>query len=414
MSSEQRPAFDKEAIYNRILSAIDAQRETILAVGDEIHANPELGMEEVKAQKLLTETISKYGYEVERGTGGIGTAFKAVRGGKGSGRAIAFLAEYDALPVLGHACGHNLIASSNLAAAIGLGSVIAELGGEVMLIGTPAEENKGGKVIMIEHGAFDDVDVSFSSHHAGDVSGVPTEAPDGTCLAVSPRIFKYYGKTAHAALDPHNGINALNAVIHLFTGIDALRQHVTPDVRIHGIITHGGDAPNVVPEYAEAYFMFRGASRATVDAITEKAVKIAEGAALMTGARLEVDDTEPDYDDMVPNYTLGKVLQGHLADAGLEERPTQAEKPRATGPAPYSTDLGNISRKMPTAAINFAISTVPIPGHSIEVVEGSISEMGRENAIATGKALALAAADLLMDPDLYAEVKAEFAATAGS
>ncbi len=414
MTSEQRPAFDKFAIYERILAAIENQRDVILAVGDEIHANPELGMAEFKAQKLLTETIAGYGYEVERGSGGIETAFKAIRGGKGSGPAIAFLAEYDALPGLGHACGHNLIASSNLAAAIGLGAVIAELGGEVMLIGTPAEENKGGKVIMIENGAFDDVAISFSSHHAGDVSGVATEAPDGTCLAVSPRIFKYYGRTAHAAMDPHNGINALNAVIHLFTGIDAMRQHVTPDVRIHGIITHGGDAPNVVPEYAEAYFMFRGASRATVDAIVAQAVRVAEGASLMTGARLEVDDTEPDYDDMVPNYTLGRLLQGHLADGGLEERPAFANKPRATGPAPYSTDLGNVSRKMPTAAVNFAISTVPIPGHSIQVVEGSMSALGRENAIATGKAMALAAADLLMDAELLAVVKAEFASPTAS
>ncbi|MGB3305105.1 MAG: amidohydrolase [Thermomicrobiales bacterium] len=413
LANEVKPAFDADAIHARILEAIDREQETILAVADEIHANPELGMEEFKAQKLLTETIARYGFEVERGTGGIGTAFKAIRGGKGSGPAIAFLAEYDALPGLGHGCGHNLIAGSNLAAVIGLGAVIAELGGEVMLIGTPAEENKGGKVIMIENGAFDDVDVAFSSHHAGNVSGVPTEAPAGTCLAVSPRIFKYYGRTAHAALDPHNGINALNAVIHLFTGLDALRQHLTPDVRIHGIITHGGDAPNVVPEYAEAYFMFRGASRATVDAVVEQAVRVAEGAALMTGARLEIDDTEPDYDDVVPNYTLGRLLQRHFAAAGLEENPPAEEKPRATGPAAYSTDLGNVSRKMPTAAIDFAISEVPIPGHSMAVVEGSISEMGRANAIATGKALALAAADLLMNPELLAEAQAEFeAATA--
>ncbi|HEU0165703.1 MAG TPA: peptidase dimerization domain-containing protein, partial [Thermomicrobiales bacterium] len=249
------------------------------------------------------------------------------------------------------------------------------------------------------------------SHHAGNINGVPTDEPEGTCLAVSPRIFKFHGRTAHAALDPHNGINALNAVIHLFTGIDALRQHVTPDVRIHGIITKGGVAPNVVPDYAEAYFMFRGATRGKVDEIVEKAVKIAEGAALMTGARLEIDASQPDYDDVLPNYTLGRLLQEKLEPAGLAETPVD-QKPRQTGPAPYSTDLGNVSRKMPTSAVNFAISTVPIPGHSIEVVEGSISDLGRANAIATGKALALAAADLLMNPELYARAKAEFAAAA--
>lgn len=410
MFSDSKPTFDREAIRARIIAAIDRERDVILGVGDEIHANPELGMEEVKASALMTQTISRYGYEVERGTGGISTAFKAIRGGKGSGPAIAFLAEYDALPVLGHACGHNLIASSNLAAAIGLGEVIAELGGEVMLVGTPAEENLGGKVIMIENGAFDDVDFAFSSHHAGHVSGVATEDPEGTCLAVSPRIFKFYGRTAHAALDPHNGINALNAVILLFNGIDAMRQHVTPDVRMHGIVTHGGDAPNVTPEYAEAYFMFRAATRPAVDALIKRAEKIAEGAALMTGARLEIDADHPDYDDVVPSYSLGKSLLSQFDASGLVETPSGADKVKATGPAPYSTDLGNISRKVPTAAVNFAISTTPIPGHSVQVVEGSMSEMGRLNALATGKVLALAAADLLMDEALQEAAKAEFAA----
>ena len=410
MFSDARPAFDREAIYARILAAIDRERDVILGVGDDIHAHPELGMEEVHASTLLTETIARYGYEVERGSGGLPTAFKAVRGGKGSGPAIAFLAEYDALPNLGHGCGHNLIASSNLAAAIGLGEVIAELGGEVMLVGTPAEENLGGKVLMIDNGAFDDIDFAFSSHHAGHVSGVATEAPDGTCLAVSPRKFKYYGRTAHAALDPHNGINALNAVIQLFNGIDALRQHVTPDVRMHGIITKGGDAPNVTPEYAEAYFLFRAATRPAVDALVAKVEKIAEGAALMTGATLEIDADHPDYDDVVPNYTLGKALLAHFGAAGLAETPEGPTNPKATGPAPYSTDLGNVSRKVPTAAVNFAISGTPIPGHSVQVVEGSISEMGRLNALATGKALALAAADLLLVEALLEAAKSEFAA----
>ncbi|HVL23231.1 MAG TPA: amidohydrolase [Thermomicrobiales bacterium] len=403
-----------QQLAGRVAAAIERERETILHVADTIHQNPELGREEHQAAELLATTIATYGFEVERGSGGMDTAFKARKRGKSGGPVIAFLAEYDALPGLGHGCGHNLIAGSNLAAAIGLGEVIGELAGEVQLIGTPAEENYGGKVTMIRNGAFDDVDVALSSHHGGHRTGVAVAFPEGTCLAVTPRIFRYHGKTAHAAMDPHKGINALNAVIHLFTGIDALRQHVTPDVRIHGIITHGGEAPNVVPDFAEAHFLIRGASRAIVNDVIAKVEKIAEGAALMTGARLEIDDTAEEYDDMLPSYRLGNVLRGKFDTAGLVEHPPRSEQPPQAGPAPYSTDLGNVSKVVPTSMVSFAISDVPINGHSQDVVDGSISSFGREQALKTGTVLALGALDVLTQPDLVAALKAEFAAANGA
>ncbi len=281
---------ERDQLADAALAAIDAARETILAVGDEIHAHPELGLEEHRAADLLTRTIADFGFEVERPAGGLETAFVARRRGKGAGPRIAFLAEYDALPGLGHGCGHNLIASSNLAAAIGAGAVIDRLDGEVLLVGTPAEENYGGKVVMIENGAFDDIDVSLSSHHGGHETALPTTYPDGTCLAATGRTYRYHGRTAHAAGEPELGINALNAVIMLFNGIDAMRQHVTPDVRMHGIITDGGEAANVVPDYAAAEFLFRAASREAVDALLERGDAIARAAAEMTGARLEIDD----------------------------------------------------------------------------------------------------------------------------
>jgi amidohydrolase len=401
------------AVAERIVAAIDRERATILHVADTIHQNPELGLEERQAADLLTGTIASYGFAVERGAGGLETAFKARRRGKAGGPVIAFLAEYDALPGLGHGCGHNLIAGSTLAAAIGLGEVIGELAGEVQLIGTPAEENLGGKVTMIRNGAFADVDVALSSHHGGHRTDVALAFPEGTCLAVSPRKFRFHGKTAHAALDPHLGINALNAVIHLFTGIDALRQHVTTDVRIHGIITHGGEAPNVVPDFAEAHFLFRGASRATVDDVVARAVRIAEGAALMTGARLEVDDSAEDYDDMLPSYRLGQVLAGKFDYVGLVAHPPRSERTPPAGPGAYSTDLGNVSKVVPTASVSFAISDVPINGHSRAVVEGSISPFGREQALKTGKILALGALDVLENADLLSELRQEFAAANG-
>jgi amidohydrolase len=395
---------EREQLASDVLAAIDTARETILAVGDDIHAHPELGLEEHYAADLLTSTIATVGFEVERPVGGIETAFIARRSGKGEGPRIAFLAEYDALPGRGHGCGHNLIASSNLAAAIGLGAVIDRLDGEVLLVGTPAEANAGGKVVMIENGAFDDIDVALSSHHGGHEIALPTAYPDGTCLAATGRRYMFHGRTAHAAGEPEQGINALNAVILLFNGIDAMRQHVTPDVRMHGIVTDGGQAVNVVPDYAAAEFLFRAASREGVDALLARGDAIARAAAEMTGATLEIDDSAVGYDDMRPNYALSQLVRDRLATVGLAE----TERPPASGPGAYSTDLGNVSRKMPTTSLTFAISEGPINGHSKEVVAGSISPMGRENALRTGKALALAAADLLADPDRFEQVRAEF------
>jgi amidohydrolase len=398
---------DRNELRERVLKAIEDARQTILDVGDDIHAHPELGMEEHHAHKLLTSTIGSFGFTLDRDAGGLETAFKARKRGQGDGPRIAFLAEYDALPGLGHGCGHNLIASSNLAAAIGIGAVIDEVGGEVLLVGTPAEENYGGKAIMIGNGAFEDIDVALSSHHGGHECELPREYPDGTCLAVSSRRFIFRGQTAHAAADPEKGINALNAVIALFNGIDAMRQHVTPDARIHGIITHGGTAPNVVPDYAVAEFLFRAATREKVNDLVARGEKIAEGAAMMTGARVEIETPAPDYDDMLPSYSLSQIVRDQLETVGLQE----TERAPATGPGAYSTDLGNVSRAVPTSALTFAISEVPINGHSKEVVDGSISEMGRENALRTGKALALAALELLTDEDAYETVRQEFVRT---
>jgi amidohydrolase len=399
---------NRQELYAAVLEAIDRERETILHVADQIHAHPEIAMEERFACELLASTIERYDFSVERQAGGVETAFKAKLRGGSAGPAITFLAEYDALPGLGHGCGHNLIASSNLAAAIGLSAVIEKLPGQVMLIGTPAEEAIGGKVLMIDGGAFDDVDVALSSHHAGDETTVATEPPQGTCLAVEEIRFQYAGKTAHAAADPHEGINALNAVIHLFTGLDALRQHVTTDVRIHGIITDGGRAPNIVPDFAAANFYFRAASKESLATLVERGIAVAEGAAKLTGATLAVSRGIV-YDDVRPSYTLGRLLQSKFAAAGLVEREGANSSRRQTGPGPYSTDLGNVSRRMPTSAIQFAISETPIRGHSTEVVEASISELGRENSIKTGKALALAALELLLDPSLLDAARAEFA-----
>ncbi|MCW5883153.1 MAG: amidohydrolase, partial [Anaerolineae bacterium] len=236
----------------RLLDAIDAQRALIFDVSDQIHAHPELQYQEVFAADLLTRTFEAYGFAVERGVCDMPTAFVARMDSGKPGPTVAFLAEYDALPNLGHGCGHNLIAASTVAAGLGMREVLSDAGGQAIVFGTPAEEGGGGKIPMVNAGLFQGVDAVLMVHHGGDKSRVPTETGTGSCLATSQRQYEFFGQTAHAAHDPWNGINALNAVIHLFLGIDSLRQHIHDTARIHGIITHGGDAPNVVPRYAAA------------------------------------------------------------------------------------------------------------------------------------------------------------------
>jgi amidohydrolase len=238
-------------LRQRIIDAIEAHRDEIIEMSETIRVNPEIGYQEFKSSELLARKIDEQpGFEVEKPLGGLETAFRATRHGRGDGPTVAVLAEYDALPGLGHGCGHNLIAGSGLAAAIGLNAVMDELNGTFEVLGTPAEEGGAGKVRLADAGVFDDVDAALMIHHGGDKTGAPKEYPDGTCLAVAHLDLEYFGQTAHAGMDPYNGRNALNGIIKFFTGVDALRQHVPMETRLHGIITHGGDAANVVPGYA--------------------------------------------------------------------------------------------------------------------------------------------------------------------
>jgi amidohydrolase len=303
------------------------------------------------------------------------------------------LAEYDALRGIGHGCGHNMIGASGLAAAIGMSEVMKEIGGAFVVLGTPAEEGGGGKVIEMEHGAFDDIDACLMIHHHGNTAGAPVRWPDGTCLAVTGYEVEYFGKPAHSANDPYNGVNALNAVIQLFTGIDALRQHVTMDTRIHGIITDGGQAANVVPKYARARISVRAASRCYVAELCRKVENIAQGAALMTGCEVKLTQGQELY-DMRPSYVIGEAYQKNMEEVGLN-----LAIPRA-GRGMHSTDFGNVSYKVPSVTGGFAISHDPIPGHSQEVVDASGSDYGYDQFIKVATAMTLTALDILTSPNL--------------
>ncbi len=383
----------KEELRARIKTAIDRERDHILEVAETIRTNPEYQFEEFMASQLIADSLREVGFEVEKPYADLETGFRATLRSGRPGPTVAVLAEYDALRGIGHGCGHNLIGASGLASAIGMAEIINEVGGTFVVLGTPAEEGGAGKVIEMEDGAFDDIDACLMIHHHGNTAGAPTQWPDGTCLAVTGYDIEYFGKPAHSANDPYNGVNALNAVIKLFTGIDALRQHVTMDTRIHGIITDGGQAANVVPKYASARISVRAASRGYVQELCEKLENIARGAALMTGCEVQLTKGNELY-DMRPSYVIGAAYQKNMEEVGLN-----LAIPRA-GRGMHSTDFGNISYKVPSVTGGFAISHEPIPGHSQEVVDASGSDYGYDQFMKVATAMTLTALDILTSPNL--------------
>ncbi len=393
----------RDELYARVTASIDEHEAQIVDVARQIHDHPETAFQERFASQLLVDALRSGGFDVEYPVGGVETAFRATRRGASEGPTVALLAEYDALPGIGHGCAHNLIAGAALSGAMGIAPVMDSLNGTLQIIGTPAEEAGGGKIRLIDAGIFTGVDAALMVHHAGHETGAASTYPAGTCLAVADLRFEFFGRSAHAAGDPWEGANALNAVIKLFTGIDALRQHIKPDARVHGIITHGGDAPNVVPRYAAAEFYVRAADRDSVAALEAKLRKIAEGAALMTETRTEVTQVSPTYYDERPSYVVGRRYTQHMREMGLDITPEKSSR------GSYSTDYGNVSYLMPSVTGAFAISREPIPGHSPQVVEAASSGFGFEQMLKVSKAMAFTAVDLFADPDLLAEAKDEHA-----
>ena len=404
---------NEKDIHNAVTQAVESLREELVGISLDIHSHPEINFEEHYSAKLLADALEQHGFKVERGVGGVETAFRGtIEGGKGDGPTIALLAEYDALPDVGHGCGHNLIAISNLGAGLGIKAVMESLPGRLVVLGTPAEEGGGGKVRMLAAGVFEDIDITLSSHPSSNVTIIPTEIPinESWSLAMVGFRYAYHGKSAHAAVMPEAGINALNAVVHLFTGIDAMRQHLREDTRIHGIITDGGKAANVVPEFAAANFMLRCRDREYLKVIVEKVKQVAEGAALLTGARLEILPADPLYENVIPNATMAKVARANAEAIGMHLDTLPAGR-RQGGSA--STDFGNVSQVVPSFAMTFSISEEPVPGHSLLLAAAAKTPLANDNAISVAKVLGLTACELLSNPDLVAAVREEFKARTG-
>jgi amidohydrolase len=384
-----------ERVKSLIVSEVDARSRQLRNLGCKIHANPELGFHEKKASTWLTAFLADNGFKIERGIFGLETAFRATYG-KGK-PVIGLLAEYDALPELGHACGHNLIGTAAAGGAVGARKAVDEYGGKIVVIGTPAEELYGGKVTMAQRGAFNDLDAAMMVHPGGHDS-VVTDA-----LACQGLNVEFFGKASHAAGRPEAGINALEAMILSFNAIDALRQHIKPKARIHGIITDGGQAANVVPAHSAGNFLVRAADESYLAELKEKVLSCFKGAALATGARLEYKWDELCYLPMLNNLTLGNLFLRNMKSLGRKIQMVDSDKSFG------STDFGNVSQLVPGIHASVSITSKRgIVTHSQQFAEAAVSEKGLKSMLDSAKALGMTAADLLADKEVLKKVREEF------
>ncbi|MEM7536921.1 MAG: M20 family metallopeptidase [Chloroflexota bacterium] len=383
-------------LKQQVCDYIDEITPRLLQVSHQIHANPEIAFEEHESMKLLADTAESDGYTVERGIAGLDTAFVATSGGENDdGPTVAFIAEYDALPGLGHACGHNIIGTAATGAALAMMAVSDVLPGTVKLIGTPAEEGGGGKVLMAEQGIFDDLDAAMMIHPG--TKAMTTR----TTLASNKVKFEFFGKPAHAAAAPDLGINALDACIQTFNNINALRQHLRSDVRIHGIITHGGDAVNVVPEYTSALFSVRAADSDYAFETLQKVIRCAEGSALAAGATMKHEHLMH-YAQRIANPTMAQLFGHNIGGLG---EPVQEPKP---GERMGSSDMGNVSQIVPSIHPYVTIANPGVAGHTQAFAEASRSAWGDQALVRSAKAMAMTAVELMTQPEVMAQVKAEF------
>ncbi len=390
-----------ENLAGAITARIDALSDTLLEVSHSIHTNPELAFQEHHAANLLADTLDAQGLPAERGVFTLETAFEASLPTKGDGPTVAILAEYDALPGIGHACGHNLIATAALGATLGLQAVADELPGQVRLIGTPAEEKGGGKELMARAGAFDGVNAAMMIHPAGvNLTTMP-------CICVAEVEVIYHGRSAHASAMPHKGVNALDGLLLAYQAISNLRQHIRDEERIHGIITEGGQAPNIVPDRAVGNFYVRATKEQTLEALKPRVQACFEAGAKGSGCEVEINWAGVDYLDLNTNWPLANAFQAHGEAIGREFL-----APNQLGGA-GSTDMGNVSYRVPSIHPMLACSPPNVVIHNPEFAKWAGSEMGDAAALDGAKTMALTTAEYLLSPALQADVQQAFEVSKG-
>jgi len=381
-------------VKDLIGQAVDRLADDLESISHKIHGHPELAYQEVKAAGWLADFLGGQGFKVERGVAGVETAFRATIE-TGAGPTIAILCEYDALPTIGHACGHNVIATSGAGAGAALAAVRDKLpGGTVQVIGTPAEEGGGGKIRLINGGVFERVDAAMMIH------GFDRWILHQDLLGITRAGFEFRGKAAHASADPWEGVNALDAVIQTFNNVSMLRQQMRTDARIHGIVTNGGAAPNIIPEVAACTFYVRAAKLDYMWELYRRVVACAEGAAKATGCTVTVIDMEAPYEPLKRNDTLLGLFKANMTSVGAIE----SRAPDRLG----SSDIGNVSQVIPAIQPMVQIAPHGTPIHSREFEAAAVTALARQGMCQAAKTMAMTTYDLLADPGLVKRARAEF------
>ena len=392
-----------DPINQSIINRIDELANELIEVSHAIHAHPELAFEEHFACKTLTGSLAKHGLEPETNVFTLPTAFEAKLNAVKAGPTVAILAEYDALPGIGHACGHNIIATTALGATLGLQAVAEQLPGKVRLIGTPAEERGGGKELMARAGAFDGVDAAMMIHPAGvNLASMP-------CICVAEVEVIYHGKSAHASAMPHKGINALDGLLLAYQAISNLRQHIRSSERIHGIITQGGDAPNIVPDHCAGEFYVRAANEKDLAKLKPRVQACFEAGAKGSGCEVEVNWANVDYLDLNTNWPLAEQFREHAQSLGREFVPFEDARKFGAG----STDMGNVSYRVPSIHPMLAVAPPSVVIHNPEFEKWAGSDKGDQACLDGAKALALTAADFILSPELQEQTRKAYDVSQG-
>ena len=396
--SDTQPAQPFASVKSRLAGAVEAARDEIVDLSHRIHADPEPAFEEVRASASVARALARHGFTVEHPAGSLATAVRAtLRGGRGGdGPRIGILAEYDALPGLGHGCGHNTMAASGVGAAIALASIADELPGEIVFLGTPAEEWGSGKQIMIDDGLFDGLDAALLFHPC-DRSHVETHP-----LASEDVEVVYTGLQSHASSDPWRGRNALDALIVLFSSVGLWRQQLRPTARVHGIIREGGTAANIIPDRTAAWFMIRSDDEADSARMRERFRELCAAAALATETTVEVTFSGAAR-TMRNNRILAERFRANMAAYGIED---QGDDPTAG-----STDMANVSWVCPTIHPDLAIADEGTPGHSIRFRDAAITPRADQITLLAATLIAQTAVELFSDPALVAAAWHEFRST---
>lgn len=385
-----------ESLCARLDGAVASFGERAIALSDDLGHNPEISGQEYESSRKMAGMLEEAGFDVEYPFMGLDTAFIGRKGKAGKGGRVAVLVEYDALPGLGHACGHNVHGAMSILAGLALLPFAEELDAELWVVGTPAEEADGAKCLMADEGLFDDVDLAIMIHSSGGKNFVAFRA-----LAMDGYDFNFRGRPAHAAASPWEGLNALNAVQFFMHSLDMLRQHVRPETRIHGVVLDGGTAPNIVPAAARARFEVRAPWRPYLDSLVEQVFDCARGAALATGTEVSWQKFESSFDDMLVAPSAEAMMAEVMQEVGIRLDPPEG--------AGGSSDVGNVSYRCPALQPVLAITDGGFPLHTPELAQATLKPQAHEALLQGARAIGRAVLRTWLDPDLREGMKADHA-----